>query len=402
MKKTSYDQKLLNKIALEKEKRRAAETTGNYTSPNLKSISSALDHYYIVNKLRVYCTYLNYKNILNTKHLEYDENDFIFINEILNYIDKSNISLPTIRIYNQIRILLGFINIHNADMEELFFSTTVLVEENLALHDVDENLEMYSLLNNYCIRKINSGIQNYNKIFLKINCQILNLRKEANTKKTVTLQPQLFRNIVAAAVLIEDEHFFSTLQMSSIISKQAKTKFENRYEWTEAFIAIYHSKLSGGKLAEYYQQYCSALLEFCRGNYPKAYKIFDNSMRIQGTFLNLDMKILHLKILFETLIRKPSILEYDKIEIIQVLEAYRKLLRYETSKKCDITYHTPFYEHFEQCYKKLLQFYYKYEGRTDNARNENFKKRKKELRALIRKHTYSYTNWVLEKFNSIK
>jgi hypothetical protein len=403
MKNISQDKRLLQQIFKEKTERKKVEAIGNRDlEPNLKVISDALDNYYFVNKLRLYCAFLSYKNIIKPEKIGYNSEDLLLIKEIIKCVESAQVSHPTLEIYNHIRKLFESIFQASDQMNELFDITVSLITKNEKTHSSEENLEMYSLLNNYCIRRMNEGKKEYKSKFLWLNNQIINLRYRGVHQKQITMQPSLFRNIVVVALSINDPQFFTSLNTCGLTPDGQIGTFKNASEWVEKFIKFYGHKIGNSNQAKSYYLYCNAILEFSRKNFAKAYKIFNNSMRVQGTFLNLDIKILHLKILYEVNIRKAAILEYDKIEIRKVLDAYRKLVSYEESKKRQLSYQISFYSTFEKNYNKLFRLYLKYSGRAGNLRNEQFIQKKEELTELISSKTYHYNDWFLEKLNTIK
>lgn len=399
MTKQSLNHQLLENISKEKQKRTTIESQGNKTlEPNLKSISDALDQYFFVNKLSIYCAYLSYKNIVREENISYNEGDLSLIQEIISLINNKPSLTPTLTIYNNIRFLLEQIQDNSKKLDTLFSDTVRLINEHTDLHIAEESLEMFSLLNNFCIRKINDGQEDYKKNFLKINVHMINIRNRDSSLKEIFMEPSIFRNIVAAGISIEEASFFDKLKIHCLESFNCDSNFD----WLEKFIAFFKNKLGETTHAKFQSIYCQALLEFTRANYAKAYKVLNNPLRIQGTFLNLDIKMLHLKILYEVNIRKSRILEYDKIEINKVLDSYRKLISYEVKEKKNLSYQIPFYRQFEKIYRQLFYLYINYSGRFGNHQNQVFFKQKEILEQLINENNFSYNSWFIEKMNLIK
>ncbi len=403
MKMQSQNNRLLHDIAEEKAKRSSIEVSGNRNSePNLKSISDALDSYYFINKLSVYCAYLSFKNIVHPDKIKYSKKDIYLIEEIIKHIECNNYSNPEIKILIQIKNLFKTIDKNSVQQDLSLKRTLQLINENENLYSTEESLELYSLLNNYCIRKINHGRTDYKSLFLQTNIHMINVRYKNIPQKKIIMETGLFKNIVAVALTSEDSSFSLGLNTHGLVSDNPDDTFENKYDWVEKFIGFYGQKLGESSQAKFYYQYCRAFLEFSRKKFARAYKIFNNQMRIQGTFLNLDMKILHLKILYEVHIRKARILAYDKIEIKRVLDSYRKLINYEISQTQDLSYQIPFYANFEKKYKQLYNLYNRYDGKIDNQKNDLFLKKKKELRDSINENSFTYNKWLQEKLSEIK
>ncbi len=392
---------LLEAIQKEKQRRELIEKIGDRaTEPNLLGISKALDEYYFTNKLRLYCAFLSYKNIMKGSHLHYDITDLLLVKEIILWIEQQSQISATLKIFNQIRILFEQLNDSSKNLKPLFDSTLELIKKNEESFSNEENLEMYSFLNNFSIKKMNEGFKHYRPIFLWLNNQIINIKW--SYKKPQRLSPVLFRNIVAVALSINDISVFTELKTHGLQPDSPFNSFREKYDWVEKFIDYYGERLEENSEAKAYLQYCKALLEFDRKTFSKAYKIFNNTLRQQGTFLNLDLKVLHLKILYEVNIRKAAILEYDKIEIRKVLDAYRQLLKYKPARKYQITYQLHYYKTFEKLFKKLFKFYMDFEGRLDNSKNPKFLSKKEEIIHSIKKNGFPFNQWFLEKIEQIK
>jgi len=372
MKPTSQEEYMLYDIDRAKKKRSRVESVGSRDKiPDLKSISEALDTYYFANKLGLYCAYLSLKNILKEDSIPFKLEDLAFVKEIIRRIDVNPPQNPKIKIYNQIRKLLEAIDEDSITVSKYFDQTLELIEANRSQHANEEILEFYSLLSNYCIRKMNTNTPRYRITFLWLNNEMINLNYEDISDNKIMMQSSLFKNMVKVALSVNEPSFFHKIKTRGVSPEPDANSFKDRFEWTEKFIQFYCDKLEKSKQAKFYHQYCSTLLEFSRGNFARAYKTFNNVMRVQGTFINLDMKILHLKILYEVKTRKATILEYDKIEIRKVL-------------------------------KQLLNLYVTYDGRIDNDRNKIFLAKKEKLTFILHDKRYSYCAWLKEKLAHIK
>lgn len=403
MKNKSHDEVLLENIKQAKEKKLLSEQNNDKNlAVNLLAISDALDQYYFLNKLRVYNTFLSYNKIFKSTSMQCNPSDFKLIPEIIQSVKALEQTSSPLTIVNKINELFSPTNLNSLQLNKLFTQTFNLINKSKSLHSIEENLEIYSFLNNYSIHKMNKGQQQYKATFLLINIQILNLKNKETKSKDLLLPPRLFKNTIVVALSIDDPSFFAHLKTPGLETEAPMTIFRNGFEWVEKFIQFYGNKLGDTPEAKSYLIYCSAFLEFKKRNFTEAYKIFNNAMRIQGTFINLGSKVLHLKILFEINIQKAILLEYDKIEIRQVLDAYRNLIKYEVQKKQKISYQISFFSNFETAYKKLLNHYYRFSGRADNKRNDHFLKKKKEIEEFIKSNSHSYNDWLLEKLDNIK
>lgn len=403
---TSLDHQLLQNIITEKNKRRQIEARGyRDQAPNFKAISEALDVYYFVNKLQTYCGYLSYKNIVQTQNISYTESDFLLIPHIKNAIVEQDLNHPTLLIYKNISLLLEEIGETSAEMDVLFKTTLEQIKNNEAVHSKEENLEMYSLLNNYCIRRLNENQDKrkmYRQQFIKVNNNIVNLRYRGISKKAIQMEAILYRNIVVTALAIDEGSFFAQLSTLGLQPKDKANNFRDKLEWTEQFMAFYGDKLPTDKTSQYYHWYCEIFFLFSQKEFTKAYNALENKMRIQGAFLNLDIKILHLKILYEMTSQRPHVFARDKIEIEKVLDAYRNLIKYEKSKRQQVAYQLTYYENFEKVFKKLLRFFTQYDGQWNNTNHPKFLADKQAVKDLITAKNFSYNEWLLEKLKAIQ
>ncbi|MEM9886196.1 MAG: hypothetical protein AAF849_09910 [Bacteroidota bacterium] len=390
---------LLECVFLEEEQRKRIIASGNRAmAPNLSRVAAALDEYYALYQLNLYCAYLSYKNIVHHEAVPYQEEDFPLIPAVIQLIEKGQLQHPAILIYNQIRLL--FLSLEKEKQ------ATAAQEKQLqdcmdAIKFYEEKkqakvcIEMYALLNNFCIKKINAGVEIYKIYFWQLNCNILRLEEEMQVKGIVYYDPNLFRNLVLIAISMKDHSVFKGL------NTEGENSVQNGLEWADWFIKKNRKVLTNSHLGKIYLQYCSAYLEFERANFARAYKIFQNRMRVQHTFTNLSMKALHLKILYEMNIRKATVLEYDKIEIRQVLDAFRKLVKYETKMRQAVSYQLQIYIDFLNKYRKLLHFFYRYYARMGNQKTAKFLESKQQLKLFIEEKHYAHNDWFLEKLEGI-
>jgi len=385
---------LLDNIVREEEKRQRIIASGDRTiAPNLDAVSHSLDEYYFVYKLNTYCAYLSYKDIVHSENVPYQRSDFLLISSITQLIEKQQLWHPAILIYNEIRILFEDTAMENTEQEVALRKCIDLIKDYESDKEMEECVEMYSMLNNYCIKKINNGSVKYKVFLWELNHHIIQLRYKK--EKTTYIEPNLFRNMVIVAIALRRHSVFSNVQTYEF------QKVDNGIEWADQFINFHANELEENILGSIHLQYCKAYLEFERHNFARAYKIFNNKMRVQNTFINLSMKSLHLKILYEVNIRKAKILEYDKIEIRQVLDAFRKLIKYETNTRKAMSYQLNIYVDFLAKYRKLLHFFYRYYSRLNNQKSAKFIENKQVLKAFIEKTNYTHNDWFLKKLLEI-
>ncbi|MEO1261058.1 MAG: hypothetical protein AAFZ15_19815 [Bacteroidota bacterium] len=397
----NQDKKLLKKIEQKKKKRKELEIVGTSgLEENLKAISDALDEYYFTEKLKTYCAHLSYTKIINKKAIKYKMIDFRLINSILHVIDIFEFSNPVIYFYNEIRKLYENID-ENDDHELIKFDKLLSGIKNYSLRlSIEDAEELLSFLANFCVRKLNENKKEYLNRYFLISNLLLNIRFNTKTGKSIKIPPNVFKNMVVTALKIADELDFSTIETVGIIPDNP-SGFSDAYEWVEKFIDSFKKNLDKKGFDNYYP-YCSALLEFKRGNYIKAYRtLYEKRKGTRGVFINLDIKTLFLRILFEIYITKPQILEYDEIDIEKTFDTLRSLLRDEASRKKQLSYQLKFYTDFADLYKKLYKFFNRY-TLAYKKKNSLFEKEKNQLLSEIENTKYSYKKWFLQKVKSIK
>lgn len=394
----TIEQKLLKKIKQEQAKWKNIAREG-IKEPNLKGVSDALDEYYFINKLKVYCAYLSYTQYVAPETLPYQVNDFRFIKAILNTVESEDFANPVFEIYNKIRQLFETIEEENEHTNKLYLTTYELIKKHTRLFDKAEKLDLYSFLTNYCIRKLNTGITIYRVRFFLVNNEIINL-KYANPKVKQTALPiQLYKNMVTTAILLKDAPIFKTLNTVGI-SRDSSLGFENGVVWAEQFAIIYQSKLEK-KYRQIYYTYCMALLSFFKEDYLTAYQQLGNPTYVHGIMFNLEIKVLYLKIVYEVNQIAPEQLDKDGIDIEKVMESLRGMIRYEIDKKKQIAYHINFFVPFEKAFRKLYAFHKKYAGKLYNVDDANFLNEKEVLLNKMNLITHTYKNWFVTKVNEI-
>ena len=150
-----------------------------------------------------------------------------------------------------------------------------------------------------------------------------------------------------------------------------------------------------------YYAYCSGLLYFIKKDYINAFGKLKDLSHVHFPFLNLDLKTLQLRVLYELDKIHPEILEKEDVQISKVLEAFRGRIRYEKNKGKRLTYQVTQYIHFEKLFRKLLIYQENYYGKLLNAKNKSFQEDKTVLLNILNENIH-YRNWFLEKIEEIK
>ncbi len=355
-----FDQYLLEQVLFEKNKRREIELSGRREiEPNLKNISSVLDNYYIYHKLNLYCSYLSYSGLVKEAQIPYSRSDFLLLQEILEIIEKEGSQHPIVLLYNEIRKLFE-LNFHSGqDCETYYTAVKRMIEAHSFSIAKEDLIEIYSFLTNFCIKQLNKGQGNFSEFFFEADVQIINLKLEiAKTEKTsYWLVPGIFINLVVTALSVQNMEVFNRAAVTGISPDPGEDGFRDPMEWTQKFIR-YYSRFLAPEFRKTYATYCMALLAFRQKNFEEAYRLSGVPLRKQGIFINLKAKTLQLMILYELFIRDSKLLSKDKIDIENVLDALRKMIGDEGSRKNQLADdRLGRYKDFEQCFKQLYRFY---------------------------------------------
>lgn len=219
-----------------------------------------LDTFYIIRKLKFYCSQLNYKTIAAV------DKETILMDEILQLLEKKDYSVtPAIDIYYKI-----LRTITEPDNEENFSSLLKTLHAKDNLFTQSETRELYIYAQNFCIRQINKGKTEYLSEILKIYQYLL--EKEIILEKGI-LTPWDYKNIVVTALRLED------------------------FNWTESFINTYKNRLPEKERENAYT-YNLAKFYFYKKNYSKVLGLLQE-VEYNDVFYSLDSKSMLLKTYYE-------------------------------------------------------------------------------------------------------
>jgi len=378
------EEKMHKKIVKEQNKRKHLEKIGKRNQePNLLAISNAADNYYVLIKLKTYCAYLSYKNIINVEKIPYKESDFKLMKNIIEEIEKGAFQHPMIHIYNQIRLLYQD---KAVNFEELIQSIQQLTPK---LNE-DEGLEIYSFLSNIGIKRLNKGEKSFLKTTFEVYNNMLTLL-ERNTRKKTVLPTGMFKNIVSIALYLKEDELFYQLKTASLKSPTKTEGFKDAFEWITQFIEVYQKKIDK-KTAETYLDYSKALLAFHQEKYGIAYHHLQKNLNTHGLFINMDYKILYLKTVYE--MKQSRSEDITTKEINLTIDSYRKLLEYEKNEVQKMNYQQLYYYTFYQVFKQLDSTSYSHKNIQE----------KQKLKQSIEDipDFYPFKSWFLEKYQLLQ
>jgi len=286
---------------------KAKRTTSDY---DLKEFSDTLDIYYISKKLQQGCVMASHQRVVKR---EYDKG---LLENVLSYVEKKNLmEIPIIGIY-----FYGYKSIVEQENEQNYQKLKRILFESEELFSKDELGELYLMAINSCIGKINKGEMSYLR-------EAFELYRRGFENRSLLLENRItvftFNNVVLIALRIKE------------------------YVWAENFIRDYSQYLTGDKKNTIL--YCSARLEFSKGNFDRAMSLF---VQVEHTdvLLNLTAKIFLLKMYYEqeefkvldslldsmrTYIRRKKIVGYHKENYQNIIKHTKKLVRVNPFSKKD-------------------------------------------------------------------
>jgi len=367
--------------------------------PDFLAISNALDDYYLLSKLKVYCEYLSYSQIVRTDNISYRYEDFSLIRQMIDAVEDSRLDRPIFKIYNLIRELFSDLKDDVVRKNDVYLSLINLIEDNRVVIESEDLLHMYSFATNYCIRRINEGDERFYKLFIEANVLLLGIVASSPSRGAEQIPPSSVINVVGVALKIEDNSFFLNLNNYHSQEIDMERLVMDRFDWIEGFLT-FHKRRENKKEPSVVYAYCTALLEHTRGNNGKAYRALYNSSRKSGVFLKMLIRILYLKILYELYQKSPLVLETDNVDIERVLESYRSLVRDEKDRRKRMSYQLSYYLDFEKLYKRLYRLSISYDG-LGTRKDAKYSKLKKDLLQDISTSSHSYKKWLVEKVNEI-
>jgi hypothetical protein len=279
----------------------------------LQSLVDNLDVFYLSKKLKYSCEIINRMNILKVVY------DINLLNNLLDYIKAHNVKdVPSIMIYYRVLTTL-----QDPKEEKNYFVLKQLIIEHLSKFKKDEQYDLYGYLQNYCIKQINSGNNNYlNRLFENYNDMLI---RDVVIKNNLIAQFD-FKNIVTVALRVEE------------------------YNWTEKFITKYQYFLAKEHKVNAVN-YNLARLYF----YQKKYKIGLKqllSVEFTDIYYSLDSRALLLKTYYEMddlesasslinafkifLKRDNTISEYQNLTYSNFLQLVYLLVRFKMGYKQDL------------------------------------------------------------------
>ena len=285
----------------------------------LQNLNNTLDLSYLAEKLKYSCLALAGYTVAN---VDYDTG---LLKLVLQHLEGNPLldKEPAIGLYFYCFKAITA-EYHTPYFEKLKTGLT----QNIQLFPDEDQRTLYLLATNYCIREVNKGHMEYLRELFDLYRAAL---KMDLLLENAQISPFSYKNIASAAIRLDE------------------------FEWAEQFITQYADKLPN-KHRENYTHFMLSKLYYAQKNYDKAMRRL-SQVEYNDLFLNLDAKILLLKIYYE-------LNEYDALESY-IASSYRFLLRQKIK-----SYHRENYANTISFIKKLVEV-----NPHDRAKKEELRQR---------------------------
>lgn len=277
----------------------------NYQNPpqkrDLLGLIQSFDRYYLAMKLQYLCSFLNRKDLLQVK--EQTE-----IQTFIDYLEQFKLKeLPVLYMYQ-----LTLRTLVNPEKEENYYTLKYLLNKHQNLLAKNEISDLYLYLQNYLVKKLNTGkSQYYRDLFLLYQDMLENvLLKEGGG-----LNLQHFKNIVTTALRLQE------------------------FEWARNFIEEHHKKLpkqdqenaycyNMGNLEYYQQKFQDAMLNLVKVNSRNlSYNLGAKSILLKSYYeLGEEEALFSLIQSFAVYIRRNKVLsDTNKRNYLNMIKFFKRL-----------------------------------------------------------------------------
>ncbi len=296
----------------ELDKHQLIEYEGNRNiEPNLQNLIESLNFFYLVNGLKYHYKTINFQSF---KKYDYD---ISFLNLVTDYIKNNEFEdeVLIVKIYQ-----LGLKIAIDKDSDDSFLDLKALLIKEYKKFPKGEIREMFSNLNNYCIKKINKGESDF--VVHLLDVYKFQVEHEIIVFKG-KIKPALFKNIATISILAED------------------------LEWLEQFLLRNKEKVN-----ETVFDICLAQYKFELAEYNEALDLVETS-KYKDTLFKLNAYSISIQALYELANDSLDVAEYDGL-LDNKIKSFDRWLRRE-SKKNSLPKHAFFYDNFLRLIKSIYK-----------------------------------------------
>ncbi len=243
----------------EQEQEAFAEQLGaRRSTTHIQEVSDRLDHFYMANKLKLACTAVSYQQVFKHQY------DIKLTNEVLALLAQTEQADPLVNLYR-----FGLLTMTEPENENHFQQLKTLLQQDLNIEPKEER-NIHVLGQNFCIRNVNRGQQQYfNELF---ELYKLGLQKGVIQSELSQFAPA-FKNIVSTGLRVR------------------------QFDWVESFINTY-SELLDKKNRSDFRNYNMARLRFDQERFQEA-KTLLQEVRFKDVFITLNARVLLIKTFYE-------------------------------------------------------------------------------------------------------
>lgn len=287
---------------LEAEELEFSQTQKRTAARNLQQVNHTLDLSYLARKLRHSCTALVHGAVAN---VEYDSG---LLELVLGYLEHA----PWLDEHPAIALYFYFYQAAHTGDEAWFAKLKKGIAEAGEQLPEAELRALLFLAINFCIQQFNRGEERYLS-------EVFELYRDGLQQGLLLIEGRLsrftFKNIAGIAIRLGE------------------------YDWTEGFLEMFGPAVETAHRRNY-TDYNLAKLYHARQDYPSAMRLL-HQVEYEDLFLNLDAKVLLLKIYFE---------QGETEALDNLLQSFQRFLQ-----RKDLGYHRENYLHFARLVGKLLQ-----------------------------------------------
>lgn len=200
----------------------------------LQQLTDKLDRYFMLEKLRHSCQLTAHEILSNSQF------DYSFLDELITYYlkEKDRFEEDTsIHLYYTI-----LMSLRDDDNPDYYQDLKLLLQEQVHLFSPHEQRDLYSYANNYCVRQINKGAQNFQKELFEL------------------YQAGLSNELIFTNGLLNEWNYKNITVLGCILGE---------FEWTEYFLENYKERLPE-KPRENSYNYNMAHLNYSKQRYNEA------------------------------------------------------------------------------------------------------------------------------------
>ncbi|MBI2269996.1 MAG: hypothetical protein HYU69_06500 [Bacteroidetes bacterium] len=319
------------------------------SNESLQQKSDSLDAFYLSEKLHSLCEMVNRKNIIAANY------NLNMLDELLAYISKHIKifqSIPAIYIYY--KILLSLLE---EEVPQHFIELKHSLEKHFKEFSKDEARQMFDYAQNYCIKKINNGKQEYVKEIFSI-----------------------YESLLESEIIFVDK-YLSQWDYKNIVSIGVKLE---KYDWTKTFIEKYKDRIAPEFRQNAYE-YNLAVYYYNKKDYKSALKLLQR-VEFTDVYYHIGAKSMLLKIYYEMNEVEPfySLIDAYKIYLVR-------------NKKISI-YQRKGHQHLVKYTRQAFDL----KLRNSSASNTAYEKAVKKLKSrIITNQNDANLTWLLERVEEL-